>query len=82
MYLARHDPNLCELDLCGLNRPMPTCTEVIPASQDLVELVMPDTLTLPLKLLGLSLRVRCTLLLQRFPFRYRSVLVERPLVVV
>ena len=45
MHLARHDPNLCELNLCELNRPMQTRTEVIPASQDLVELVMPDTLT-------------------------------------
>ena len=53
MYLARHDPNLRELNLCELSRPAPTRTEVIPASLDLVELVMPDTLTLPLKLLGL-----------------------------
>ena len=45
MYLARHDPNLRELNLCELNRPMRTRTKVIPASQDLVELVMPDTLT-------------------------------------
>ena len=45
MYLARHDPNLRELDLCELNCPMLTRAEVIPASQDLVELVMPNTLT-------------------------------------
>ena len=45
MYLARHGSNLRELDLCDLNRPARTRTEVIPASLDLVKLVMPDTLT-------------------------------------
>ena len=48
MYLARHDPDLRELYLCELSRSMPTHTEVIPASQDLVELVMPNTLTVML----------------------------------
>ena len=53
MYLAQHDPNLRELNLCELNRPMLARTQVIPASKSLVESVMPDTLTLPLKLSGL-----------------------------
>ena len=53
MYLARYDPNLREIDLCELNRSALTRAKVIPASLAPVKSVVPDTLTLPLKLSGL-----------------------------